>query len=212
MDLQELAALAGIKQSHTLRNCLIGGVALLIVAYGALTLYQHNKAAHSAQQAIQSVADHGEAIAHATQAQTNDTQAKQQAQALADADAKVAQLKHELASLRSSKPSDSEAPVGAPSAGPLAPVGGAGLDAVVAKQDQVIQAQDTQIQGLKLQVTTLTASRDQWKAAYEAESRASTAKQLALEAQIAATKASRWRGRIEGFAVGVGVGYVGGKL
>ena len=36
--------------------------------------------------------------------------------------------------------------------------------------------------------------------------------EIALEAQRHASKSQRWLGRIEGVAVGIAIGYVGGKL
>lgn len=77
------------------------------------------------------------------------------------------------------------------------------LDAIVAAQDKVIADQSAQIQ-------VLTAARDSWKEAYEAESRRSTALSLALDAQKAANSSARWQGRIGGFAVGLIGGYLAG--
>ena len=82
---------------------------------------------------------------------------------------------------------------------------------MVAKQDEVIQAQQVQINDQAVQIHTLTLDRDFWKTAYGESSKEATARRLALEGQLAATKAALWRGRIEGFVVGIGAGYAGGK-
>ena len=79
-------------------------------------------------------------------------------------------------------------------------------------RDALIQAQDQQIQDQAAEITTLTLSRDSWHAAYDAEARSSTARRLAMDAQMAAMKAERWKGRFEGLAVGLGAGFVAGKV
>lgn len=77
----------------------------------------------------------------------------------------------------------------------------------IAKLDQIISAQDKVIADQHSQIQVLTAARDSWKEAYEAEARRSTALSLALDAQKAANSSARWQGRFAGFAVGLVSGY-----
>lgn len=86
-----------------------------------------------------------------------------------------------------------------------------GLRAQLADQAELIQAQDKLIQGLKFDNADLRAESDHWQKAFQAERDRATSIQLALDAQKHVNQASRWRGRFEGFAVGVALGYVGGR-
>lgn len=60
-------------------------------------------------------------------------------------------------------------------------------------------------------IASLTLDRDQWKATADLRQKQAMAQEAATEAWKQAVTASRWRGRIEGFAAGVALGYVGGK-
>jgi len=192
----------------TLRTAFLGIALALVAGLGLAHYVMSRSTSEAAQQSTASTQAHGEALAHVDQAKTSDQKAEQQARAIRDAESEVQRLRVEVARMRKIA-----APAVAPStptAEPVAPV--ADLAPLVAKQDELIQAQDVEIRGLKAQVLTLATSRDQWKGAYEAESRARTAQAMALEAQVSAAKAARWSGRFEGFAVGAALGYVGGKL
>ena len=85
-------------------------------------------------------------------------------------------------------------------------------DEVIAKDAEVIAAQKNVISQQDTQILVLTGSRDQWKAAYESEKRANVGLQISLDAQKTVSKSSKWLGRIEGFAIGFGVGYLGGRV
>jgi len=194
------------------RAALAIAVAVLALSYGGVWAWNRHKQAQASQLSTESTQSHGEAIAHVDQAHALESQEKQQAQALRDAESKVADLKAKLARALQ-QPKGSMQPPGDPVGGdhgvpasPPQPVVDDGL------KDQIIAAQDVQIQGLKAQVVTISASRDQWKGAYEASERSRIAEGMAKDAALAAVKASRWQGRIEGFAVGVAAGLAGGKL
>lgn len=89
------------------------------------------------------------------------------------------------------------------------PVGVVGADDL---RDQIIAAQDSQIAAQKDEIKGLRAALDlKDRALVTAEQRA-RGLEIALDAQRHAPKSQRWLGRIEGVAVGIAIGYVGGKL
>ena len=65
---------------------------------------------------------------------------------------------------------------------------------------------------LKTQVVTITLARDSYRAALGDCQRETACLRLAHDAQVAALKSERWKGRLEGLAVGFGAGYIGGRL
>ena len=76
-----------------------------------------------------------------------------------------------------------------------------------------------EVQGLQQELVTRddllkvrTAAAESWKAAYQQSAKEAALLRCAHEAQVAALKAERWKGRIEGLAVGIGVGYVAGRI
>ena len=157
--------------------------------------HQQDQEAQSHAQAAQSIPDHSEALA---QAQNDVDRAR----------AEVARLKRILAA----KPI---VPLPAtPNAGSSVPsvMDGDNRDQIIASQDVLIQAQDKQIATLKLALTDEQARSAQWQAAFEHEQKARMAQEVATKAWMSAVKESRWKGRLEGFAVGAAIGYVGGKL
>ena len=162
-----------------------------------------------AQQAQESNVQHQEAQTHAQAAQAipDHTAAIQAAEARAKAsEAKAGKLQHErdelLARLAAQPPALPDL-----------------RDEVIAKDKEVIQAQSEQIVGQAGQIAALgLALKDEqrrsseWQAAYQHEQNARMAQEAATNAWKSAVKESRWRGRIEGFAAGVALGYAGGKL
>ena len=79
-------------------------------------------------------------------------------------------------------------------------------------RDQIIAAQYSQIAAQKDEIKGLRAALDlKDRALVTAEQRA-RGLEIALDAQKHASKSQRWLGRIEGVAVGIAIGYVGGKL
>lgn len=188
--------------------CIIAG-AYLWFAFGARSCVGQ----HQATVAVQKADEHKAAAAtDAAQGAAHDQEAAAQAPIVWKDAAEVARLRATLARLRQAPPA---APVPPPAPGtpepqPVAPP--VDLAAVVAQQDLLIAAQDKQLQDQAGQIKTLTLARDSWR--LSAQESAAEAAQLrsALAAKEGVLKAQRWMGRIEGLAVGLGVGYVGGRL
>lgn len=79
-------------------------------------------------------------------------------------------------------------------------------------KDQIIDAQDRQIVALNLEVDGLRSAlvlKDQALVTQEQRVRGL---EIALDAQRHAAKSGKWMGRIQGFAAGIGVGYISGRL
>ena len=93
--------------------------------------------------------------------------------------------------------------------GVSAPVGVVDSDGL---RDQIIAAQDQQIAAQKDEIKGLRAALDLKDRALVTSEQRARGLELALEAQKHASKSQRWLGRIEGVAVGIAIGYVGGKL
>lgn len=82
-----------------------------------------------------------------------------------------------------------------------------------------MEAQDELITALELELSAEIAkteawqeSSENWKKAFQQSERQIECLKIAHEAHLKAVHASRWKGRLEGFAIGVSVGYLGGKL
>jgi len=82
-----------------------------------------------------------------------------------------------------------------------------------------IEAQDELITSLELELSAEIAkteawqeSSDNWKKAFQQSERQIECLKIAHEAHLKAVHASRWKGRLEGFVIGAGVGFIGGKL
>jgi hypothetical protein len=182
------------------------GVASALDAY-----HQHQGTQAETQAHILS----GESNAHQTIAQSSDAkipnlQAKvdNQAAALGRLTAERDALLRKLAAQVPTVPSgpDSASPIPTPASVPDV------RDSVIAKDAEVIASQSKQIQDQQAVIVALTGSRDEWKATAELRERQALAQEAATNAWKSAVKESRWRGRIEGFAAGVAIGYAGGKL
>ena len=186
------------------------GVCVLIAGLGALSLFDSckSKVVHEAEQAA-AVAQ-GEANAHqqAAQAIPSHEAVLGNAQAVVDqARAEVARLRKQLEAASRVQP-PSEASAGSSDPAPVAP----DLGELVRSQGTLIEAQDGQIKALKLALQDETSRSGEWKAAFEAERRRSAGLEIALAAQKSISKSDCWLGRVEGLALGIGVGYVGSKL
>ena len=87
---------------------------------------------------------------------------------------------------------------------------------LVTDQKALIQAQDASIQGLQAQVIALTAARDAWKRSSDEGAREALNLRAALAQQQGLAKSALWRGRIQGFALGIvaggSSGYVAGRF
>jgi hypothetical protein len=191
---------------------ILGALAVgLLIWWGVATAMD---AYHQHQGAAQEQVSHQqdqEAQSHANIAQQIPDHAADLAAAQADVDrarAEVARLRKILASKPSVPVSDPVNPNP-----PLAPsVAPDHRDETIAALDVLVRAQDSQIAGLKLALTDEQKRSSEWRAAYQHEQQARLAQEAATNAWKASIKESRWRGRIEGFALGTALGYVGGKL
>ena len=87
---------------------------------------------------------------------------------------------------------------------------------LVTDQKALIQAQDASIQGLQAQVIALTAARDAWKRSSDEGAREALNLRAALAQQQGLAKSALWRGRIQGFSLGLvaggSAGYVAGRF
>lgn len=79
-------------------------------------------------------------------------------------------------------------------------------------RDQIITAQDSQIAAQKDEIKGLRAALDLKDRALVTSEQRARGLELALEAQKHAQRSQRWLGRIEGVAVGIAIGYVGGRF
>lgn len=189
-----------------------GGVILLSlacfwVAFEGKSCYgQHQVDSHVQQADV----DHVNAVVYAQEGAKDDTDELK-------AKAEVARLKAKLAQVQASIPVVQPIPV------PTSPVvggdnsqPGAGYDVPGASSlptpdpekallRELVAAQDVQIK-------TLTLSRDAWRSSAQASAAEAVQVRAALTAQQGVSKAQRWLGRAEGFAVGFGLGYAGGKF
>ena len=187
---------------------LLALAALLLLAYGVLGIVScHAKRVVKAQTATAQIAAQAAEV-HAGQGTTLDQVAAQRDAELAKAQAEVAYLKAQLAKLPAPQPPSAPLPKDDPA-----------KDAEIVQDRQtivdqaaLIAAQDRQIDTQKAQIVTLQASATAWEAAYDDETKRATALELALKAQVAANTSATWKGRIQGFAVGVGAGYIAGRL
>ena len=161
----------------------------------------HQGEAQTHAQAAQSIPEHGAAL-QAAEARTQAAEA-----GLARARAALARAEQRLAAQQG-------APVPVP-AGPGAteplPVAPDPRAEVIARQQVLIEAQDGQIAALGLALKDEQRRSSEFRAAYEAERKATAAQAAATEAWKKAVTTSRWRGRIEGFAAGAALGFLGGR-
>ena len=190
------------------------GLALLVGALGALSMGEScgkGKVDRAEQKA--DVA-HGEANAHGSAAITTDAEVLRLKEAHKTDQANVDSARAEVQRLRkilASRPVPVPDPP-SPDPAPVPVVSASDLHGIVDAQDALIKAQDQQIIGLKTEVQFLTLARDEWKATAEARNREAVGLRIALDAQKHVATSWKWMGRIQGFACGVAVGFVGGKL
>ena len=184
----------------------LGALLLILVGLRAASCVGTHQVAAHVQQADQ---HHEVAVTSAAQGVIHDQEAQAQAPQIQSDASEVARLRAEVARLRHPVPAPPSAS-DVPEAQPLAPP--VDLTAVVAKQDLLIAAQDKQIQDQAGQIKTLSLARDSWR--LSAQESAAEVLQLrsALAAQQGVAKSQRWLGRFEGFAVGLGTGYVAGRI
>ena len=202
-------------QLNTLR-ILGGSIVALGLAYvmfsGADSLRKHQGAKNEVQAQVYK----GEANANQAQASQTDAEvlrlkaAHVQDQADVNrARAEVQRLRTQLAAARREGIPNQVVPPVAPDA----PDSGGDLHGQLdLAKDGLITKQDIQIQGLKEESALLLKDRDQWKATAEFRQRQALAQEAATNAWKKAVTDSRWRGRVEGFVVGLAGGYAAGRL
>lgn len=95
---------------------------------------------------------------------------------------------------------------------PLPTVSDNPLVAVVDDQNELIAAQDELNRKKDEKIASLERENEELRRAIDLGLKRERALEIALDAQKRAAKSGKWLGRIQGFAIGVTVGYVGGKL
>ena len=193
-----------------LRHILAGLALALLAFYGVATGLDSCHRRQGTQGEQTSQIQHQEAQSHAQAAQAIPYHSQALAKAQADADRARAEVRR-LRKLLDAQAPGVHDPDSAGDAGAV-PIAPDHRDELLVAQDALIKAQDTQIQGLKLALTDEQARSGEWQQAYQHEQQARLAQEAATNAWKSAVKESRWRGRIEGFAAGVALGYAGGKL
>ena len=193
------------------KRAIWSALALLVIFCGlwcASCALSHKAAKHEAV-ATQA---HESSVIHAAQGATYDQQAQAQAPELQAADREVERLRAEVARLRRPAPAPDPKPTPNEPDAPQPVSSPVDLAPVVARLDELVKAQDHEISGLKTQVATITLARDSWKLAAQDSGREALQLRASLAAKEGLLKAERWKGRIEGFAVGFAGGYVTGRL
>ena len=190
-----LNAIKGARQGVTVALVAVG---LLVSAWGIGYL----QGALSGEQKAQEHKGRADAAVEAARRAKAD-EAKAWA-GMADADAKAARAAELVAKLRNSPvPDPGVVPPADP--GPLEPVGL--IDALT----EQVEAQREQIQARDGLILSLETQRDGWKRAHDERHRETVALRLALDGQKAAVDGALWRGRLQGFAVGIASGYLAGR-
>ena len=197
------------------------GLALVIGGLGALAgLDSCRKHQGEAGEHNASVAS-GEAITHEHAAQAQNP-------VIADLEAKLKALEADLGRLNAerdallkrlaAKPKphvDPASPAGVVGPDDPEPVSNADelalLRETVAKDAEVIEGQQLLIKSQSELILVATKRGDEYRAAFESERKARQAQEAATQAWKSAVTTSKWRGRLEGFAAGVALGFVGGK-
>lgn len=186
-------------------------LAILLIVSGlwcASCVLRHRALAHEASAAQA----HESSVIHAAQGAIHDQTAEAQAQEVQDASREVERLRAEVARLRRPDPRPDPKPVPTEPSIPQPVSSPVDLAPVVAKLDELVKAQDREISGLKAQVVTITKARDSWRLAAQDSGREALQLRASLAAKQGLLKAERWKGRIEGFFVGVATGEADGRL
>ena len=154
----------------------------------------------------------GRADEHAKVGADEAAQAKLANPADLAAKAEIQRLKAELAAQKRripARPAPAPAPV-VPEL-PVGPVAD-GVPAQDELKDQIIAAQDARIVILEGKALRWEKAYHEANAAFRAERDRTLSLELALEAQKSVSRASLWRGRFQGLAVGFGAGYITGRV
>lgn len=158
---------------------------------------------------------HGAADAHRATAQQSDAK-------VAGLEAEVAHQKAALAGLLGEREAlrrnlAAQVPTLPSNPDPAVPVPGPPSapdvrDALIAKDAEVIAEQARVIESQGVQLDQIATSRDQWKLASEERAREAAGLRIALDAQKSVANSGKWVGRIQGVAIGIGAGFVAGRL
>ena len=199
----------------TAKNIAIAGGVVLALVVGIYLLDGHYSKKVLDQQAIAQ-----EAVGKAAQLETEAKNAKQDAkvaedtaevisQKLVKTEADVKRLKQRVSELAS-------VPQSVVTVGGEVTPGHVALDKA---KDEYIGSLENETQSQKELISSLETAVDKWKlssnnfeSALEEERRARRAEQIASSAALKGMKVARWRGRLEGFLVGFGAGYVKGRM
>ena len=192
----------------TLRDLGIFALAVLVIVAG-LGIYVVRKNDQVSESERNAAIHAAKADALVSIGRQKDVQIASRASDLSKAEKDIQRLRADYARLRQHRESLAQFGTSVPAVGLPDDASG---DPCLAAADELINAQGRLIEEQKAQILDLTASRDAWKGAFEEEHQRSVELQLALDAQRHAAKSVKWLGRIQGFAIGVGAGYVGGKL
>lgn len=196
------------------------GLALVIGGLAALSGLDSCRRAGGGLAEHNAAVAQGEANAHQSQAQAHDSEVADLQAQLVAREADLGRLSRERDALRRKlaavgQSNSHPANTGSVGADDSEPSGNSGeldlLRATVAKDAEVIEAQELLIKNQSESILVVTKARDEWKATAEARERQALAQEAATKAWKDAVTSSRWRGRVEGFAAGVALGYVGGR-
>ena len=186
------------------------GLALVVIALGASAFGIESCGKGKVQQGtIQAAEAHGAADAHQQQAQASDAQVEDLKAKVQSQNAKVGRLLAERTALLARLDHADHVPVDpVPPGEPVRD----DRDAVIAKDAEVIAAQGKQITDQAVVISALTVSRDAWKSTAEDRAREAAGLRIALDAQKSVANSGKWMGRVQGFAIGLGAGYVTGRI
>lgn len=198
------------------------GLALVIGGLGALAGLDSCRK-HQATDAEHNAAVHvGEANAHQHNAEAQDAAVSDLKAQLKARETDLGRLNAERDALLkrlAAKPKphvDPASPAGVVGPDDPEPVSNADelalLRETVAKDAEVIEGQQILIKSQSELILVATKRGDEYRAAFESERKARQAQEAATQAWKSAVTTSKWRGRIEGFAVGIASGYVAGRL
>jgi hypothetical protein len=181
---------------------IVAVIALAIVA-GAFAYHGKKIQAVATQHEQTAKNEARRADAERSRALAQETAAQEAKAAVGRADLEVARLRAVVAKLRPATPG-----VTLPSPEPLPAGDLASLD--VAK-DALIAAQDVAIQDRDKVIEALTIRGDAYRDEADARRRQVVSLELALEAQKAANRGALWRGRLQGVAGGLALGFCAGR-
>lgn len=126
------------------------------------------------------------------------------------ADTKEQEVKDRDARIASLKAKRKSAPTATSLGAAVVETAGPSDEAALA--DQIIEAQDEQIAALKVEVVELRSALDLKDKALRISEQRARALEIARDARESAIKRNRWLGRLEGLVVGLGAGYVAGRV